>query len=234
MLDAVILAGGKSERLHGIVPPYFKPFLVIDGQSLLVAAVKHAQRNRAERIVVVATGENALPVWQLVGHMDNVRVILSAGGPGTAVHTGLELCNNERVLVLMSDNIHDADDVITMCSYPGYSIGVQNVTPLESLRFTRWDYNESNWVEGRVPTPDESWDSVVVWCGPLVINRRHGLDALRGQEKIGPHLSQLFPVRLSRLPNDGLTAGRDVMHFKVTSRDVGVPDVVAELTAQER
>lgn len=215
-LDAVILAGGKSERLRGIVPPYHKPFLVINGRSLLVAAVEDAIVIGAERVIVVATAENALPVAQLVGHHTNVRIVLSAGGPGQALHTGLEMCVYQRVLVLMSDNVFAVDD-IKRCCEPRYSIGVRYVTCTEAQRFTRFEYGE--WVEGPGNTSDCTTDDPhrMIWCGPLVIQRQRGLDLLAGQERIGPFIGNLMPT---------------VELVDVETVDAGTPEVVRELTKE--
>jgi GTP:adenosylcobinamide-phosphate guanylyltransferase len=213
-LDAVILAGGRSERLNGIVPPFHKPFLVINGKSLLVSAVDSALTVGAERVVVVATGENAMPVFQLVGHYPQVRVVLAGGGPGRALLVGLEVCANQRVLVLMSDNVHDSGDVARVAAET-YAIGVRYVNRREAQRFTR--SIDGDWVEG-VTDRDAHlpWDAAMtVWCGPLVIQRRRGLDLLAGQEKIGPVLGQLAPT---------------FTYVPVQTLDVGVPDVVTELT----
>jgi dTDP-glucose pyrophosphorylase len=215
MLDAVILAGGKSERLNGIVPPYHKPFLVIGGKALIVSAVEHAQRADARRIVVVATGENALPVWQLVGHLDGVRVVLNSSGVSRSVHAGLELCTEERVLVLMSDNIHSEDDMIKICG-ERYSIGVRIIPDVEAQRFTR--IIGDHWFEGTDEHFRSKNQNTTIWCGPLVINRLCGLATLVNKEKIGPYLTELSPKF------------DPAVHVSVSSYDVGVPEAVKAIT----
>lgn len=212
-MDAVILAGGKSERLRGIVPPYHKPFLVVNGKSMLVYTVEEAEKAGAERIVIVATGENALPVWQLVGHRDNVRVTLSDSGVGDSVYRGLELCKSERVLTLMSDNIHGPLDVANVVNADHYGIGVRFVPFDDAYRFTRQYLGR--WVEGRNAGMDEFNDNAMIWCGPLMINRELGLANLKDQEKIGPLLDDLV---------DKFT------HVTVSSQDIGVPGAVIEVT----
>lgn len=215
-MDAVILAGGKSERLRGIVPPYHKPFIVVNGKSLLVTAVDSAREAGAERIVVVATGENALPVWQLVGHRSEVRVVLSDRGVGDAVYRGLEVCVEDRVLVLMSDNVHGENDVVRVTCGGGYGIGVRDVPWTEAERFTR--QQTGRWVEGPWDhdLSEAGWHEYIrIWCGPLVINRERGLKILEGKGKIGPHLDDLAPF---------------YDHVKVTTQDIGVPDAVAKIT----
>lgn len=216
-MDAVILAGGKSERLRGIVPPYHKPFIVVNGKSLLVSAVDSARAAGAERIVVVATGENALPVWQLVGHRPEVRVVLSDQGVGDAVYRGMEVCNANRILVLMSDNVHGEDDVQRVARTPGYAIGVRTIPWHDAGRFTH-EHN-GHWVESEDGEVD--WELrggyVRVWCGPLVVSRDRGLKILEGKGKIGPHLDNLVP---------------EYQHVIVTTQDIGVPGAVAEITKE--
>lgn len=214
-LDAVVLAGGKSERLRGIVPAYYKPFIVVGGRSLLVAAVEDALAVGAERVVVVAAGENALLVFQLVGHHSEVRVVLADGGPARALLTGLEVCTNERVLVLMSDNVQKLH-TLQEATASQYSIGVQNMTCADAARFTRIEFNR--WVEGSTPDNHgcKSTDPHTrVWCGPLVISRKCALTVLPDEEKIGPLLAELAP---------------HATYVETRTVDAGTPDVVKQLT----
>lgn len=215
-LDAVILAGGKSERLGGIVPPFHKPFLVINGTSLLVSAVIQAVGAGAEKIVVVASGENAMPVMQLISHHPRVRVVLSNGGPGRALYVGLEMCDNQRVLVMMSDNVFGPDDVSDVVGEK-YAIGVREVSWHKALRFTR--LIDGEWREGP-PSSEErnaAPTTAKIWCGPLVIQRQRGLDCLEDQQKIGPVLGNLAP---------------NFVYVPTKTQDVGIPTVVAELTSR--
>lgn len=218
MLDAVILAGGKSERLRGVVPPYHKPFLVVNGKSLLVAAVDHAKDAGAQRVVIVCTGENALPVWQLVGHIPGVRVVLNSGGVGESTRAGLELCLHDRVLVLMSDNVHTTEDVKAITEHE-YAIGVRQELGPNAFRYTR--HVGGRWIEGPQDCPYDGPTFVTVWCGPLVLNRMSGLASLIFRERLGPHLDSLFPQSSPPL------------FVPVSSYDVGVPEVVKAITTQE-
>jgi hypothetical protein len=211
-LDAVVLAGGKSERLAGIVPSYHKPFIVINGKSLLVTAVDSAIDAGAERVIVMATGENALPVWQLVGHRDKVRVVLDDGGVAHALHVGAEVAQNNRLLVLMSDNVHGLGDVSRVCAET-FAIGVRVLPYVDAQRFTR--LRRGTWVEGSDENVDFEASPTTVWCGPLVVQRDRVLNALNGKSKIGPHLAELAPY--STL-------------VTVATEDIGTPDAVTDVT----
>lgn len=206
----MILAGGKSERLKGIVPPYHKPFLVVNGKSLLVAAVEEAQRAQANRIVVVATGENAMPVWQLVREEPRVTVVLDDHGVGNALAVGLSVCREQRVLVLMSDNVFAKDDVPNVIGHPT-AIGVRKIPARLAQRYTR--LINCTWVEGGPST--EHLDDLHVWCGPLVVSRNRALAILPGATSIGHHLGTICP-------------GAVLVH--TGTRDIGTPEAATAVT----
>jgi molybdopterin-guanine dinucleotide biosynthesis protein A len=78
-LDAVILAGGRAERLGGAS----KPDLVVGGRSLLETAIAAARSAGAERIVVVGPPELEAPGCLVV------REEPPFGGPVAALAAGL-------------------------------------------------------------------------------------------------------------------------------------------------
>jgi molybdopterin-guanine dinucleotide biosynthesis protein A len=222
--DAVILAGGESRRLAGIVPPHHKPFLVVEGESLLVRAVQQAHKVGVRRIVIVTCPEIALPVYQLLAatdldlQSDYIHFILRTGGPGFALRAGLELCRADRVLVLMADNVNRTTDISDMVSTCRYAVGVQKLRAVEALRYTRWIGNR--WIEDK--SVEVFTKDTIVWCGPLIIDRIMGLQHLGMTDgAIGPHLDYLAP--------DG-----ELQHFEVKSYDIGTPEAIAQFTGGKR
>lgn len=79
-LDAVILAGGRAERLDGAS----KPDLVVGGRSLLATAIAAARGAACERIVVVGP-----PELEAAGCLV-VREDPPFGGPVAALAAGLD------------------------------------------------------------------------------------------------------------------------------------------------
>lgn len=79
-LDAVILAGGRAERLDGAS----KPDLVVGGRSLLATAIAAARAAACERIVVVGPPELEAPGCLVV------REDPPFGGPVAALAAGLD------------------------------------------------------------------------------------------------------------------------------------------------
>lgn len=208
-MDAVILAGGKSERLNGIVAPFHKPFLVVNGDSLLVSAVRFAL-TITNRVIVVATGENAMPVWQLVRHFKDIRVTLSDEGVGDAIFRGLEMCYDDHVLVLMSDNIFKLNDSFKFRNAHGCAIGIRRQIPNDAQRYTRLIHDR--WTEAHnVAGPIDA-----IWCGPLIVSRSRGLRVLRGKTQIGAYLDEVCP---------------NAQLIECDTIDIGTPDAVQKVTA---
>lgn len=79
-LDAVILAGGRAERLDGAS----KPDLVVGGRRLLATAIAAARAAACERIVVVGPPELEAPGCLVV------REDPPFGGPVAALAAGLD------------------------------------------------------------------------------------------------------------------------------------------------
>ena len=64
-MDLIILAAGRNERLHGTVPAFMKPLLLVDGQPLIVRLVREAldagvleTYDEVGRVIVVAAPQN--------------------------------------------------------------------------------------------------------------------------------------------------------------------------------
>lgn len=218
-LDAVILAGGRSDRLRGLVPAYHKPFLVVNGRSLLLAAIRNAADQRAIRIIVVTAPQIAQPVADLVNTLSprirgQVVITLSGTGVGPALWDGASLCESGRLLVLMADNVISTEDVGAVCRYE-YGVGTRLIPTLDAYRYTRWV--RGRWVEDNVSAAND--DLTQVWCGPLVLDRQHVLrhSDMNPGGKIGPHLDAFAPSgELVRVP--------------VECYDVGTPEELNRLT----
>lgn len=219
-LDAVVLAGGRSDRLAGVVPPHHKPFIVVNGHSLVLNAIHLAYAARAERIIVVTCPEITLPLAQLVDTLEpeiRARVIITvhAQGVGPALWYGATLAQNPRLLVLMADNVMSLEDV-NLVSNERYAVGVRQMSTLDAYRFTRWV--RGRWVEDSVSAAES--DLTQVWCGPLILSRDCVLrysDMLPGG-KIGRNLDNLVPDPA------------DLVRVPVECVDIGTPNVLKKMT----
>lgn len=222
-MDAVILAAGRGARLDGIAAPYHKPLLVVNGKPLITQAVDAAGMTGCTEITVVVAPENVQAISGILGSR-HVHMIVqrTPKGPGDALLEGLEIGSDDRVLVLMSDNILDVSEVEIAVKNDKPTIGCRRLEPEEARRFTF--RTSTGWVEGRDPYKEQGaindgW--VTVWCGPLVAERKAAWEVLSQQRltwptnelKIGPHLNDM-----------GLRVGTV---FTSKAHDIGVPEAVA-------
>lgn len=217
--DAVVLAGGASSRLAGIVPSHHKPLLVVNGQSLLLRNVRLALDAGAQRVIVVSCPEIAQPTCDILRHASkdpwSIRIMIRTGGPGVAARDGIDLCTANRVLLLMADNwnaTHDLQRVVQS----RYAVGVKIVPALEANRFTR--LINDRWVEGGEQLTGTG--PTIVWCGPLIVSREHAARHLgNGDSLIGPHLNDLVPEHSYLTP------------VPVNSHDLGTPESITQFTS---
>jgi len=213
-VDTVILAAGRNQRLQHIIPPYHKPFIVIDGKSVLARAVDWADRSygHVNRVIVVCAPENAAQVSHVVNGRAMLTVQSVPRGPGDALWHGLQLVRTPQVLVLMGDNVTSDADMMKFFSAAAWKIegspkiGIQTTQDrVRAAAFTVWNHVDRRWEE-KVPieTHHVSNGWVTRWFGPLVLGTEKALEVLdvaRTREDgtvqpellIGPLLSDLAP-----------------------------------------
>ena len=217
-MDTVILAAGRNQRLQHIIPPYHKPFIVLNGRSVLERAVDVAtQTHPGDRCIVVCAPQNAVQAAHVVNSRALLAVQAMPRGPGDALWCGLQLVVTEHVLVLMGDNVTDVGDVrlFQPTSDATERIGIQRTRDLErAASFTVWNHKSRRWEE-KVPIGPEHIKPaidiygddtrlVTCWFGPLMLRTARALDVLtttrvvddgtvRPELLIGPILSELAP-----------------------------------------
>lgn len=235
-MESIILAAGRGQRMEGFAKPFFKPLLEVNGLPLITYAAEYASAAGATRATVVASESNADDIKKsLKMYASWVDVVIQSEprGPGDATLIGLGNTDCKSVMLLMSDNLMNADAVsqmaITAMINDADAIGVARV-PLERAdRFTRvreWEDGTCTYVEG-VPVSAEDETTVgnaIVWCGPLIFERATAIDVLNnvqasvnvnsGEFKIGPYLNKI--MRLNTLVAD------------VGAMDVGIPAAYIE------
>lgn len=111
-LDAVILAGGRAERLDGAS----KPDLVVGGRSLLATAIAAARSAGCDRVVVVGPPELEAPGCLVV------REDPPFGGPVAALAAGLDALDASAA----APRLHDqpGDVLLLACDMPGAGAAV--------------------------------------------------------------------------------------------------------------
>jgi hypothetical protein len=206
-VDAIILAGGRGERVAGLTGPFFKPLLEVDGEPLVRRAVRVAHETSDTIPIVVTAPANTEAIHDaLTGFEANLIVQREPLGDAHALLTGLLVKprgseaheTDERVLVLLSDNTTTLADVQAVTAHE-VAVGVQRFDRSKAARFARFE--AGRWVQ-KVPVAVDDV-SLACWVGPFVGSRaavyRATLDVvtrayLSGDEAlIGPNLGQLVP-----------------------------------------
>jgi len=230
-MDAVILAGGRGQRLAGYALPFHKPLIEVNGKPLIFHTLEYAHLAGAERMIIVASPSNHGIISSMFTNFDYVTIAVQdqPNGPGDAMLVGFEHVESDRVLALMSDNLMSPDRVEYMGRWSSFDgIGTQMLEPAAASRFTRISKVDGSvkFVEStEVEAHEINHDGLVqVWCGPIMCSKKRMTQVLRsaqantpaGEElKIGPHL----------------TKGLDrPMFFPTDAVDVGVPDTYMEVT----
>lgn len=146
-MDTVILAAGRGSRLEGIAPPFFKPFMIIDGKPLISRLVDQSREVTSGNIIVMASPENAQLLFQTIGSgLGNQFIMIQTRhmdtGPGQALKQALQFCQTDKTLVLMGDNIINTAD-IKKCvdiavSQDDVVVGIAHKKWTEAHNFTRF------------------------------------------------------------------------------------------------
>jgi len=200
-VDTVILAAGRNVRLNGVLPAFYKPLIVIDGQTLIRTAVELATKYSYSPPVVVVAPENALPIAQVLdGTSYHMIVQPEPTGPGDALLLGLLLTRCDTVTILMADNVIPAQDMheIVLANTP--AVCIKYVQPSDAERFTRLR-RSLTWVEKVPITDDDVWEDGTTrcWVGPIKISAKRAREVLEGmlynethELQIGEHFNELF------------------------------------------
>jgi bifunctional N-acetylglucosamine-1-phosphate-uridyltransferase/glucosamine-1-phosphate-acetyltransferase GlmU-like protein len=237
-MDAVILAAGKGSRLEGVMAPYHKPLMVVNGRPIIWTAVHHALQVGANLVTVVVAPENALPISQVLMEFEarlQLLVQQKPRGPGDALYKALNIAHKgsptrAKTLVLMGDNVTSFADIQKINQIPDFAVGVQLMDREEASRFTfvaRLTNGRDYWLEGLTPTEDhvdEATGMVVCWVGPFVVPSDRMMAALEqlyrdtppeDEIKIGPAFNHV---------------GLDAAHIATQTTDIGTIDFAAKMT----
>lgn len=220
-MDTVILAGGRGSRLEGVMPPYYKPLMVVSGRPLISRLVDHAWISNGGEIIVVVAPENALPIAQVLTHreMKGAPVIMvvqpEPSGPGAALLLGLRMTLSEDVMVLMGDNVITQQDIAKVSGAKSRNaIGITGVSAAQAARLTYW--TGQSWVE-KEPVPNDNTGVINAWVGPFKANKVELQNAVAKNGVQTPYTQEL-PIG----PAFNYLTG--VERIAVTAFDIGVPE----------
>jgi hypothetical protein len=204
-VDAIVLAGGRGERVAGLTGPFFKPLLEIDGEPLVHRAVRVARDAGVALPVVVTAPANTEAVHAALADLDALLVVQRRpDGDAHALAVGLTVqsdpspAGDGRVLVLLSDNTTTLADVVAVARCD-VAVGVQHFDRVKAARFARFEADR--WVQKVPVAVDDA--TLACWVGPFVGLRDTLYDAVskvvararavESEALIGPNLGELVP-----------------------------------------
>lgn len=215
-MRGIILAAGEGARLGDTVPPFHKPLIVVNGKTLVGAAVD-ALQSRMTHITVVVSPTNAAAICSVTnGRVHQYIVQPEPIGPGDALRRALVTMPGETAVVVMGDNTVTAEDIDAVMDCHGANVvGGRMIQYPEALRFTRYFADMKVWHEGPKRS-DEHYDrmsSAFVWLGPIRIDVDEYFAAWKDTHtaKIAPAFNYMAhrPVPVS-----------------VQCEDIGIPEVL--------
>lgn len=221
-MDAVILAGGRGQRVAELAGMYRKPLMEVNGVPLVRRSVILALGAGVAEPIVVVSPENAWDVSEALHNLSATLIIQRKPlGPGDALRVGLQVRSRQlghyRVMVLLSDNVTTEEDVDLVTRHET-AVGVRTLDRAEAGRYTWFDPDRNDWVE-KVEIPDGP--PVDCWVGPFVGWRDmmettlaevcQGAQHAGAEALIGPYLGRM-------------TNRLNTPRVAVTSVDVGTPE----------
>lgn len=176
---ALILAGGANTRLQGVVPPFMKPLVVVNGRTLFRHAFDHAPIWHADRAVAVVSPENIGPLtklnlgdnWTRLKYVSDWIVQPHPIGIIDAIKRGLVAVRSPWTLVMCADNTFDIESAALFhldrsLKEPWSLFGARHLSHEEERRFTRYDVRDDRvyFIEASDAAP-----GIGCWIGPLLV-----------------------------------------------------------------
>lgn len=206
-MDVVIIAAGRGSRLNGVVPEWYKPLLVVNGEPLIVQCVRRSfeatDLQRGEKTIIVLAPDNVKPAVELLQHNgmlhEDVHIVVQAdaSGPVDAVRRGVQLVGTGRGFVLMlGDNVIPPGVVTEVIEEPLKSAVALREGVRDFERFTWIDYEgNGEWIDKEPGSPIHP----LVWVGPVYVAPKDMLEFRRQLDSytaLGSMLNLLTTPRL--------------------------------------
>lgn len=175
--DALILAAGENTRLQGIVPPFMKPLMLVNGKPLVRHAIDHAMEWGAKHAVIVVSPDNASLIPTVVPHV-GVHWVLQPRAEGVvdAIRRGMHAVKSDMTLILCADNTFDhsqpQSELLGIVERREASFGSRVLNLRAAARFTQWTPRTDTPGVHIVDTnADNAGHSLTgnCWIGPLLL-----------------------------------------------------------------
>jgi NDP-sugar pyrophosphorylase family protein len=231
-MDAVILAAGRNQRLKGLVAPYHKPLLVINGKPLIVSNFLSVCK-LSSFVTIVTAPENTMPICNILSQypeFNNAQVVVQpeARGPGEALFRALKCRVSDQTMIICADNLIPQEDV-DMVAFSSTTVpediiigGRKIKDKNEASRFTRLDIKKNRLIEGE--EGGEFLGEYNCWLGPMVVPTTATYNLLRNVIQNQSKSASSDEIKISKNLN-GLN--RKYRFIEVNCLDIGVPEALS-------
>ena len=213
--DVVILCAGKNERLKGIVPSYYKPLMLVDGQPLIKRIVENSLL-LTESPILIAAPENVKAICEVLGNelCNKCKILIqpSATGLVNALSIAFSVITKNRIAIICSDNIIPQTDFeLIKNSKDQLMFGKLIQSDEEAFRFTRM-LEDRSFIEHHSSKPLNAGGHKC-WIGPLCVSKESYIKLIEDNNNIS---DEFIGNKLNH-------CGRFDFVFS-TCRDIGVPE----------
>ena len=214
-ITSIIIAAGANTRLGGIVAPFMKPLILVNGKPLIQHALQHAAEWNTARDIIVASPDNAALLTKVAGNWDDLDWILQPTPAGVvdAIARALNHVKTDWTLILCGDNTFSKIDMKTKWGSLGL-FGARKLPAQDSQRFTRYKLREEGGVVFIDAASRDLGDGC--WIGPLLLKTSE-------LQRVVPRIAVdggSVVTMIAACTNDG----REIEPLPMTCEDLGVPE----------
>lgn len=221
-ISVIILAAGANTRLGGVVPPYMKPLILVNGKPLLHHAVDHAVKDWCvEQVIIVVSPDNAKAICSIEDPGRQYILQPQPIGVVDAIQRAIDLIKNEWTVILCADNTFDGFPHLEAHSLPlRPMIAVRDdLSPAESMRFTRYrTVMDGKKIE--ILNKSSTEIGTGVWIGPLLLRTPMIRFALQNVDEYN------LSVDVESFIHKASNNGADLVALRMRCADLGIPEVL--------
>lgn len=175
-VSAIVLAAGENRRLQGVIPPFFKPLLVVNGRALITHAIDHVRDTwEVDEVVIVASPRNIEPIIEVID-INVVRFIIQPS-PTSVVDawklgfSAIDPMNSDVTVIVCADNLFDYEGALFPSEYI-HDAAVNGKCFVATRRLEATQGNRFTVIDNGVPQePPYLMASKCVdcWIGPVLV-----------------------------------------------------------------
>jgi hypothetical protein len=210
----IILAAGANTRLNGIVAPFNKPLVLVNGKPLIRHSIDHLLEWDVTSIIIVASPENVRQLLTVAKSPVPIKWVLQIGPTGVveAIKLAMMAVDKDRVVIVCADNTFAGFEGPPMS---GDWIATRTLPNAEAKRFTRLEHGprgDMNLCSASSPRGYGGKESTV-WIGPVTLGTAEVRNALERTGTVCIDVEDLI-----------MQSTTELQAFTMECQDLGIPE----------